>query len=302
METKLKLFFLVLLDAVLLTIVAALIKTDLVSIFLIYFFILLVSLFISLRILNKKLIESELSFEAAKRENREAIKMRTDFVTNVTHELKTPLTSISGYVETLQNGAIHDEEARLKFLNIISEETKRLNRLIENILALSYLENYKEEDVETFIIYDEIDSLIHILKPIADIKKISIYNKIDKKYKISGKKDKFRQMMLNLMENSIKYGKERGNTFIKAREGKDFLVISVIDDGIGISSKEIDRITERFYRVDKSRAKLVEGTGLGLSIVKHTASLFGGELSVKSKEDEGSEFSISISKSKITTL
>lgn len=225
-------------------------------------------------------------------ENRQAENIRSEFVANVSHELKTPLTSISGFIETLQAGAVNDPETRDRFIEIIAIETARLKRLIDDILVLSDIESRmdtSDENINVFVITDDVAEM---LEPIARRRNITVINEIDDTLEIKGSEDKFRQMMVNLIENAIKYGKDGGHVWVRGYETDDEKIITVKDDGIGIEQNDLERIAERFYRVDKSRSTKVGGTGLGLSIVKHTAALFNGELKVSSKPNEGSEFSI----------
>lgn len=232
------------------------------------------------------------NLEDMKEENRQIENMRSEFVTNVTHELKTPLTSISGFIETLQDGAVEDSETRNRFIEIIAIETTRLKRLIEDILLLSDIESKMQISNENIKVFEVIEEIFEMLAPIAIRKRIYMINEVYENFIIFGNEDKFRQMMVNLIENAIKYGKDDGKIWVKATNKENEKVIVVKDDGIGIEEKDLSRIAERFYRVDKSRSRKVGGTGLGLSIVKHTATLLNGELKVKSKHGKGSEFSI----------
>ncbi len=229
-------------------------------------------------------------------ENKQVENIRTEFVANVSHELKTPLTSISGFIETLQAGAVEDPETRDRFIEIIAIETARLKRLIDDILVLSDIESSMDMSEQNINVCEVIDDIAEVLSPIANKRKISIINETDKTLSLVGSEDKFRQMLLNLIENAIKYGKMDGHVWIIGKETDKQKIITVKDDGIGIEKKDLERIAERFYRVDKSRSTKVGGTGLGLSIVKHTATLFNGRLDVKSKLGVGSEFSIIIEK------
>lgn len=229
-------------------------------------------------------------------ENKQVENIRTEFVANVSHELKTPLTSISGFIETLQAGAVEDPETRDRFIEIIAIETARLKRLIDDILVLSDIESSMDMSEQNINVCEVIDDIAEVLSPIANKRKISIINETDKTLSLVGSEDKFRQMLLNLIENAIKYGKLDGHVWIIGKETEKQKIITVKDDGIGIEKKDLERIAERFYRVDKSRSTKVGGTGLGLSIVKHTATLFNGRLDVKSKLGVGSEFSIIIEK------
>ncbi len=229
-------------------------------------------------------------------ENKQVEHIRTEFVANVSHELKTPLTSISGFIETLQAGAVEDPETRDRFIEIIAIETARLKRLIDDILVLSDIESSMDMSEQDIDVCAVIDDIAEVLAPIASKRNISIINETKTGLSLVGSEDKFRQMMLNLIENAIKYGKIGGHVWIIGKETDNQKIITVKDDGIGIEKKDLERIAERFYRVDKSRSTKVGGTGLGLSIVKHTVTLFNGRLDVQSEPGMGSEFSIVIEK------
>ena len=205
--------------------------------------------------------------------------------------LKTPLTSISGFIETLQQGAAEDPEIRTRFIDIIAIETSRLKRLIEDLLVLSDIENRKESaDVQEFSAKEEIEKTVQTLQPIAEDKNVELITGFDEDVVILGSPDRFRQMMVNLIENAVKYSEEGGRVWIEARKLDTKVQVTVKDEGIGIAEEHLDRLFERFYRVDKSRSAKAGGTGLGLSIVKHIAALFNAELKVESKVGEGSIF------------
>lgn len=223
-------------------------------------------------------------------ENQRIENLRKEFVANVTHELNTPLTSISGFVETLQDGAAEDPEIRSKFIDIIAIESSRLKRLIEDLLVLSEIENKKEAAPEKIDVKRSITDTVEIIRPIAQSRRVDLIMQIEGPLYIKGSGDRFRQMMVNLIENAIKYSNEGGRVWIKGRKESGRIVISVKDEGIGIAEENLDRLFERFYRVDKSRSRKVGGTGLGLSIVKHIAALFGADLKVESEIGKGSEF------------
>lgn len=228
--------------------------------------------------------------ERAAEESKRAEVIRREFVANVTHELKTPLTSISGFIETLQDGASEDPEIRTKFIDIIAIETSRLKRLIEDLLVLSDIENRRETEVREFDVRKAVENTIEILKPIAEEKNIEIIFSACGDVTLKGSVDRFRQMMMNLIENAVKYSNAGGSVWVSISKTDKNTTISVRDEGIGIASEHHDRLFERFYRVDKSRSKKAGGTGLGLSIVKHIAALFGAVLKVESRVGEGSEF------------
>ena len=223
--------------------------------------------------------------------------MRSDFVANVTHELKTPLTSISGFVETLRMNENIDKNTRDRFLGIIETESDRLKRLIDDILLLSFIEN---KDT----IYAEKVNVLSVFKEVYDLTIIFAKSKnIELKYKfedediiINCNRDYIKQVFLNLIDNAIKYTPSGGfvETIIYNNE-KD-ICIKVKDNGIGISKDEKDRIFERFYRVDKARSRAVGGTGLGLAIVKHIVKSLNGSIDIKSELNVGTEFIVTIPK------
>ena len=217
--------------------------------------------------------------------------MRSQFVANVTHELKTPLTSIKGFAETLKY--VEDEETREKFLDIIDSEAERLSRLISDILVLSKIESSTTTEDEEFMPYKVIDEVISIVKNMAESKNISlIVEKSEKDIKLYGDKDKFLQLVLNLTENGIKYSNEGSTVKIRSLIKNGDYVLQVEDNGIGIPKEDIPRIFERFYRVDKSRKS--GGTGLGLAIVKHIVKIFNGEINIESELNKGSIFTVTI--------
>ena len=228
--------------------------------------------------------------EAAAEESKKAEQIRREFVENVSHELKTPLTSISGFIETLQAGASEDPEIRTKFIDIIAIETARLKRLIEDLLVLSDIENKKDTELLEFDMRKAIESTADTLQPIADDKNIEIILQFDSDINIKGSVDRFRQMIVNLIENAIKYSEENSRIWVKALQEDGKTVVSVKDEGIGIAPEHHERLFERFYRVDKSRSKKAGGTGLGLSIVKHIAVLFDASLKVESEIGKGTTF------------
>ena len=218
--------------------------------------------------------------------------MRSEFVANVSHELKTPLTSIKGFSETLRY--VDDSETKNKFLDIIDKESERLTNLINDILILSNIENIHKMESEYFNPGDVIENVLDMVKSQAYKKSIIIKYNDCFNSEILGSKDKFHQLALNLIENAIKYSNENGVVKIDLTLEEQYFVFKVKDNGIGIPKNDIPRIFERFYRVDKSRS--TRGTGLGLAIVKHIVKLFNGEISVKSKVGIGSTFTVKIKK------
>lgn len=218
--------------------------------------------------------------------------MRSEFVANVSHELKTPLTSIKGFSETLRY--VDDSETKNKFLDIIDKESERLTNLINDILILSNIENIHKMESEYFNPGDVIENVLDMVKSQAYKKSIIIKYNDCFNSEILGSKDKFHQLAVNLIENAIKYSNENGIVKIDLTLEEQYFVFKVKDNGIGIPKNDIPRIFERFYRVDKSRS--TRGTGLGLAIVKHIVKLFNGEISVKSKAGIGSTFTVKIKK------
>ena len=228
-------------------------------------------------------------------EIRKLEKMRSDFVANVSHELRTPLTSISGFVETLKSGAIDDEATKMRFLDIIEIEADRLRRLIDDILTLSDIENTKKVFKQNINPSDLIKEVEQIITPIAISKNIEISSKIDLDLpSIAGSADWFKQMLINLMDNAVKYTPEGGKVNLAAYTKYNKLVISIRDTGIGIPKQDIPRLFERFYRIDKARTRKVGGTGLGLAIVKHIALSFNATIKVNSDIGKGTEFVVVI--------
>ena len=235
--------------------------------------------------------------EEAIEESKKAEQIRREFVANVSHELKTPLTSISGFIETLQGGAVRDPEVSSHFMDIIAIETARLKRLIEDLLVLSDIENKRDSDGAVFDIKQAVEYTAETLEFIAEEKNIDIILQLESGLMLKGSSDRFRQMMMNLIENGIKYSEPDSRVWVKAiRESNGKILVSVTDEGIGIDPEHHERLFERFYRVDKSRSNKVGGTGLGLSIVKHIAVLFGATLSVSSQVGKGTTFYIEFEK------
>lgn len=222
--------------------------------------------------------------------------MRSQFVANVSHELKTPLTSIRGFSETLLE--VDDEETRKKFLGIINDEAERLARLINDILTLSNLEqcNKLHEETNDMDFSPEliIDNVVSLVKLEASKKSIEIETSLKNNNHIWGAPDKFKQMIIILLDNAIKYSESGDKIFINTYEEEGKNVIEVQDTGIGIPEKDLPRIFERFYRVDKARSRAKGGTGLGLAILKHIVISFGGTVEVQSRLGEGTKFTIKL--------
>lgn len=225
-------------------------------------------------------------------------KIRQDFVANVSHELRTPISSIKGYAETLLDGALEDKENAKDFLKIIYSDTDRLARLVEDILDLSKIESGKFDMIfKPCNIKPLIERVIFSLDKQAKDKLISIKIDVDKDLPfVYVDEARIAQVLLNLIDNAIKYNKKNGTVTVSAKDRDKFIQIDVADTGVGISEKDLHRLFERFYRVDKARSRQLGGTGLGLSIVKHIVSAHHGEVSVKSVLGQGSTFSFTIPK------
>ncbi len=221
--------------------------------------------------------------------------IRTEFVSNVTHELKTPLTSIRGFVETLRSGAINDAEVADKFLEIIDIEAERLYMLINDILQLSEIEtNQKDTNIGVYHLKPIVEDVVSMLQGAADKKHVSLDYKVDDHLSIRANRDRIKQMLINLIDNAIKYNTENGSVSVKAWKVEGRVMITVKDTGIGIARQHLSRIFERFYRVDKGRSRNMGGTGLGLSIVKHIVNLYNGDIKVESEPGHGTEFIIQL--------
>lgn len=218
--------------------------------------------------------------------------LRSQFVANVSHELKTPLTSIKGFSETLRY--VNDEKTRIKFLDIINEEAERLTRLINDILSLSSLEQNRELKVEEIDTVEEIRRICDMLHQMAVAKSIELTLTASGNPILMGDRDNFNQMVINLVDNAIKYTEPNGKVKVRIEKSGGNLILSVKDTGIGIPEEHLPRLFERFYRVDKSRDRAKGGTGLGLAIVKHIVMSMKGEIKVESEIGRGTTFIVSI--------
>ncbi|EKZ4058376.1 PAS domain-containing protein [Listeria monocytogenes] len=225
--------------------------------------------------------------------------VRSEFVTNVSHELKTPVTALKGFAETLLDGAMYDEVLLKKFLTIIKEESDRLHRLIMDILALSRIEqNPVAENIELVDVDEVIEQSARTIFEMATEKniRVTIPEKTSASVMIETDRDKLQQIVINLLSNAINYTPVDGKVEVKLIEQEAEVIIEVTDNGIGIPAKDIDRVFERFYRVDKARSRHSGGTGLGLSIVKHLVENCGGRIEVESQEEVGSTFRVTLPK------
>ena len=221
--------------------------------------------------------------------------IRRDFVANVSHEIRTPITSIKGFVETLLDGAIDNKEEAIRFLDIIEKHADRLNSIIDDLLSLSRIEqetDLNEITKEECVIKDVLLSAVQACMIRADSAGIKLEIKCNDDIKAKINATLIEQSVTNLIDNAIKYSDPETVVNIEALENESEVVISVRDQGAGIEEKHLDRIFERFYRVDKARSRKLGGTGLGLAIVKHIAQVHGGYANVKSTYGKGSTFFI----------
>lgn len=223
---------------------------------------------------------------------RKLERLRSEFVANVTHELKTPLTSIRGSIDLLKS-ADRDEKTRRYFYDVLDIEAERLQNLIDDMLTLSQIENAKEDPtVRPCSVKEAVQKCIERIQPAADKNQIKITVDMDDGLLVLSSPTRLQQLFGNLIENAVKYNVPRGNVTITAIKQKKTVIVHVSDTGIGIAKEHFGRLFERFYRVDASRSREIGGTGLGLSIVKHLAVLYGGEVSVESEVGKGSVFTV----------
>jgi two-component system phosphate regulon sensor histidine kinase PhoR len=232
---------------------------------------------------------------------RKLEEIRKDFVANVSHEIKTPITAIKGFAETLLEGALDDRENARKFLETIKNNSERLNSLVNDLLTLSRIELGAITITKTFVNLDEVlDTVFETLKEKTRSKDLYLKKQITPEIKeIHADRDRLIQILLNLVDNGIKFTEKGGVTVkVKSEEKypelltlnsqlRDFVEISVEDTGIGIPKKYLARLGERFYRVDRARSRELGGTGLGLAIVKHLVNALGWEMKIESTEGRG---------------
>ncbi len=229
--------------------------------------------------------------EELKAEHARQDDMRREFTANVSHELKTPLTSISGYAELMQNGMVRQEDIS-RFSGVIYHEAQRMIVLVNDIIRLSRLDDKDiREETLPVDLFQVCEETLSTLKPAAEERKIALHL-TGASAVFPGVRHIVDEIVYNLCDNAIRYNKPEGSVFVSAEARDGFAVLTVRDTGIGIPETELGRIFERFYQVDKSHSKEVGGTGLGLSIVKHGAACLGAEVQVSSQEGEGSCFTV----------
>jgi len=222
---------------------------------------------------------------------------RQEFVANVSHELRTPLAMIKGYVETLLSGAKEDPATATKFLQTVERHADRLTLLIEDLLTISSLESGQIQLRPQLISLPEaVEKVFADLKPKADFKKVKLQNKAPTLLCLADP-HRLQQVLHNLVDNAIKYGRTEGSVIVAAGDSSDrMLEISVQDDGPGLPADSLERVFERFYRIDKARSRDQGGTGLGLSIVKHIIQAHGGNVGARSQPGQGASFFFTLPK------
>ena len=262
---------------------------------------------------QKTLNESTLDIEKAEKEVSDWIlerqaeiehlkdteKFRREFLGNVSHELKTPIFNIQGYVLTLLEGALEDKDINRKYLERTQKSVERMISIVEDLSNISNMESNNELiKLERFDIVSTSLSVMESLEKKADKNKITLnFDKIYAPSFVVGNENKISQVLMNLIHNSIIYGKDGGETKIKIFDMDKQFLIEVSDNGIGIDQEDVDRLCERFYRVDSARSIAKGGTGLGLAIVKHIIELHNQTLNIRSTLGEGSTFSFTLQKS-----
>ena len=225
---------------------------------------------------------------------------RREFLGNVSHELKTPLFTIQGYILTLLEGAMKDKKVRSKYLNRTAKGVDRIISIVKDLDLITQFESgIKTVDKSNFNIYELIDNVYDLMEFESEKNntKLRIRNEINNSVLVYADKERILQVLTNLVVNSIKYGKENGYTEIAVDEyDKDRIIVRVIDDGEGIEEEHLPRLFERFYRIDKTRSRKKGGSGLGLSIVKHIIEAHQEQIFVNSKVGLGTEFSFTLLK------
>jgi len=254
--------------------------------------------------LSNKNIKADNIEEWTKKTNKEIAQLRAneifrkEFVGNVAHELKTPIFNIQGFVSTLIDGAINDSNVNIKYLERTDKNVLRLITLVKDLDTISQLETGKITlDYSDFDIYELIMEVFEMVEIRAIEYGVNLKTKAKKGIKVHADKEKITEVIHNLVLNSIIYGTKNGITSVNIFEQKDKILIEVKDNGIGINSKHLNHIFERFYRVDKSRSRERGGSGLGLSIVKHIIDSHNQTIEVKSTMNSGTTFTFSLDKS-----
>lgn len=223
-------------------------------------------------------------------------RVRKDFVANVSHELRTPLAAIRGYAETLLGGALEDREHNRKFVEIIEAQATRLSNIASDLLTLSELDSSGgvAPQPQTVSVRAVLESALRTVESAARVRGVQIHCGAIDDLTVSGSELRLEQVLVNLLDNAVKFNRPNGEVWLEARAVDGSARIAIRDTGIGIPSEDLPRVFERFYRVDKARSREMGGTGLGLSIVRHVVEQMNGTIQVDSRLGEGSVFTITI--------
>ncbi len=260
----------------------------------------------AVRTTDLDMVTREVSEWAEQRRNeiaqlREREDFRREFIGNVSHELKTPVFNIQGYLLTLLDGGLEDPEINQRYLKRANKSVDRMIGIIEDLETISNLEaNIVQLNLSNFDIVELVKETFEMLEDKASDEKIQLRLKkdYDKPLKVHADHEKISQVLVNLIVNAIKYGRPKGYVEVRFYDMHNQILTEIADDGIGIPQEDIPRVFERFYRVDKSRSRKAGGTGLGLSIVKHILEAHKQGINVRSSENAGSTFSFTLKKSK----
>ena len=233
-------------------------------------------------------------FDITRTERLELV--RQEFLSNVSHELRTPLTSIMAFVETLENGAKEDPESCQRFLSIIRKNASRMHMLIDDILELTAIEGGAIQLRAAAVdLHELVNDVCLSLTTQAQARNVTLENNVAPGVTVYADSRRLEQMLTNLVDNGIKFSHENGTVSIEHESGERDRIL-VTDDGDGIPAQHLERLFERFYRVDRARSRELGGTGLGLAIVKHLALLHGGEITIESELGKGSTFTLHLPK------
>lgn len=251
-----------------------------------------------------EVVEKEVAFWTKERQEeidtlKEMENYRREYLGNVSHELKTPIFNIQGFVHTLLEGGLYDEKINMKYLQRAAKNIERLNTIVMDLESINKLESGKLDlDVESFLLKDLVEEVIEDLERKAAENNISLLYKegADQNFKVKGDQDSIRQVLTNLIENSIKYGNKDGHTKVSFYDMDTRILVEIADNGIGIKQEHLNHVFDRFYRADKSRSRAIGGSGLGLSIVKHIIEAHKQTINVRSSLETGSTFGFTLGK------
>lgn len=251
--------------------------------------------------LVKHLVKSSRTVEREIQRLNRIENYRKEFIGDISHELKTPIFAIQGFVETLLNGALEDEEVNREFLKKTMRNVNRLIYLTKDLMEISKLETGElKSDIEPFYLNEVIQDVVDSLQHKAEKDNVGIHIKtFDKNLQVKADKNQIKQVLINLVENAVKYNVPKGKVEIRVdnyKKDESRILLTIKDTGIGIDEIDLPRVTERFFRVDKSRSRERGGTGLGLAIVKHIMEAHGERLYFESKVNEGTTFRFTLRK------